>query len=122
MDKLINKYYNGYEGEPEIQFIKGSNKGDRTILSIWDGFFDDIMSQFKPTASGWQGLAYYYNLVIGWEEDIWEIPNINSALIEFQSINTNHFKFPESTEALSEICDLLKSAIEENQKVWIDKD
>lgn len=122
MDNLINKYYKGYEGEPEIQFIKGSNKEGRTILSIWDGFFDDIMCQFKPTASGWQGLAYYYHLVSGWEEGIWELPNINSALVEFQSIKASRFRFSETADVLAAICDLLKSAINENQKVWIDKD
>lgn len=122
MDNQITKYYEGYEGEPEIQFIKGSNKGDQTILSIWEGFFDDIMGQFESTSSGWQGLAYYYNLVTGWEDGIWEIPNINSALIEFQSINGSQFRYPETAEVLSAICDLLKSAIKDNQRVWIDKD
>ena len=122
MDKLISKYYDGYEGEPEIQFIKGSSKGDRIVLSIWDGFFDDIMSQFKPTISGWQGLAYYYHLVIGWEEDIWEIPSLHSALAEFKSLDPNKLEFSRSAQVLSAICDLLKSAIEENQKVWINKD
>ena len=122
MDNLICKYYKGYEGEPEIQFIKGSTEGARTILSIWGGFFDDIMSQLKPTSSGWKGLAYYYNLAIGWEDDTWEIPNIQSALVEFQSIISNSFRFPETSEILSAICDLLASAVKENQKVWIDTD
>lgn len=122
MDNLISKYYDGYEGEPEIQFIKGSIKEDRTIISIWDGFFDDIMRQFEPTSSGWQGLAYYYNLVIGWEDGIWEIPNARSALAEFQSINPNKLEFNGSAEVLSAICDLLATAISENQEVWIDKD
>lgn len=122
MNNQITKYYEGYEGEPEIQFIKGSNKGDQTILSIWEGFFDDIMDQFEPTSSGWQGLAYYYNLVIGWEDGIWEIPNINSSLTEFQSINGSQFRYPETVEVLSDICDFLKSAIKDNQRVWIDKE
>lgn len=120
MDNPINKYYEGYEGEPEIQFIKGSN--NRTILSIWEGFFDDIMDQFEPTPSGWQGLAYYYHLVTGWEDGIWEIPNIHSALAEFRSINPKKLEFNGSAEVLSAICDLLAMAIKENQKVWINKD
>jgi len=122
MDKLISKYYDGYEGEPEIQFIKGSDGGERTILSIWDGYFDDIMCQFEPTETGWQGLAYYYNLVIGWEEGIWEIPSNSSALIEFRSIRESGFSFPETKDVLTAICNLLESAVEERQKVWIDKD
>ena len=120
MDNQINKYYEGYEGEPEIQFIKGSN--NRIVLSIWEGFFDDIMGQFEPTSSGWKGLAYYYNLGIGWEDGIWKIPNVNSALAEFQSINGSRFRYPETAGVLSAICDLLKSAIKDNKRVWIDKD
>ena len=123
MDKLVSKYYDGYEGEPEIQFIKGSDKGDRIIVSIWDGYFDDIMQQFQPTASGWQGLAYYYHLAIGWEEGkVWEVPDVHSALAEFQSIDSSKLKFKGSAEVLSVICDLLRLAINENQKVWLDKD
>jgi hypothetical protein len=122
MDNLITKFYDGYEGEPEIQFIKGSDKGSRTIVSIWDGYFDDIMNQFRPTASGWNGLAYYYHLALGWAEGVWEIPDLNSALTEFQSINVSSLRFPETAEVLSAICNLLKLAIKENQKIWIDKD
>ena len=123
MDNLITKFYDGYEGEPEIQFIKGSDIGNRTVISIWDGYFDDIMRQFKPTSSGWEGLAYYYHLALGWENgETWEIPNIRSALVEFQSIDPNKLEFNSSAEVLSVICDLLATAIKENQKVWIDKD
>jgi len=123
MDTLISKYYDGYEGEPEIQFIKGSEAENRTILSIWEGFFDDIMCQFKPTPSGWQGLAYYYNLCIGWwDEAFWEISDLHSALGEFQSLNLKELRFDGSAEVLSEICSLLESAIKENEKVWIAKD
>ena len=122
MDNRINKYYKGYEGESEIQFIKGSNEGEQIILSIWSGFFDDIMCQFKPTDTGWQGLAYYYHLVIGWEENMWEISNINSTFTDFQSIDASSFRFPETKEVLAAICDLLTTAIKENQKVWINKD
>lgn len=122
MDNLISKYYDGYEGEPEIQFIKGCNQGERTIISIWDGFFDDIMRLFEPSDDGWQGLAYYYNLAIGWEDELWEIPDLLSALTEFQSLDSNRLEFDRSSEVLSAICDLLITAINENQKVWMNKE
>lgn len=123
MDRSVSEYYDGYEGEPEIRFIKGSDKGDRTIVSIWDGYFDDIMRQFKPTNIGWQGLAYYYHLRIGWEDgQAWEIPDLHSALMEFQSIDASRLEFSGSAKVLSAIRDLLRSAIKEKQKVWIDKD
>lgn len=32
MDIFMRNYYDGYEGEPEIQFIKGSIKDERKII------------------------------------------------------------------------------------------
>ena len=122
MDKFISKYYDGYEGEPNIQFIKESIDGERTVLSLWSGYFDDIMHQFEPAASGWVGLAYYYHLAIGWEEEIWEIPDPCMALTEFKSVNSDKLRFDESSNVLSAICDLIASAIEGKCKMWINKD
>ena len=123
MDTQINKFYDGYEGEPEIQFIREFASGDRVILSIWDGFFDDIMCQFKASSSVWHGLAYYYHLGIGWENgEQWEISDILAVTKEFQILDTTKFRFPKTAEALSAINALLASALKENQKVWINKD
>jgi hypothetical protein len=38
MDIINNKYYKGFEDEPEIQFIRITAAGNRLILSIWEGF------------------------------------------------------------------------------------
>ena len=123
MDNIISKYYDGYEGEPEIQFIKVSNSGSKTILSIWDGYFDDIMRHFLPTGSGWTGLAYYYHICIGWEEESpWKIPDLNEALAEFQSLNPQKLEFNTSPEVLYAICELIATAIKKNEQVWIAKD
>lgn len=123
MDILIRNYYDGYEGEPEIQFIRGSIKGERKIISIWEGYFDDIMHQFQPGKYGWQGLAYYYNLDIGWEEDeYWEIPDLNEALIEFNSLSTEKLQFESSKNVLQEICNLICEAIDTNQNIYVCKD
>ena len=121
MDHINNKYYKGFEGEQEIQFIRSPSNGDRTILSIWCGYFDDIMRLFQPTESGWTGLAYYYNLDIGWyEESPWKIPDVIDALHQFESLNHisgSHFK--ESQEILNEIRGFLSAAIKQNDGVWI---
>lgn len=123
MDKMIRKYYESYEGEPEIQFIKGSDIGNKTILCIWDGYFDDIMRLFTPTNLGWIGLAYYYHMGIGWEEESpWEVPNLNETLAELQSLDERKLEFRGSSEVLSAVCQLLASAIREQEKVWIAKE
>ena len=72
--ELVNKiYYDGFEGEPEIQLIY--RKGDNNeILIMWEGYFDQIMKLMCPDAQGWTGLAYNYNMDTGWyEESPWVI-------------------------------------------------
>ena len=62
MELVNKKYYDGFEGEPEIQFIykKGN---DTEILTIWEGYFDQIMRLMLPNEQGWTGLAYCYNML-----------------------------------------------------------
>lgn len=120
MNEINSIYYDGFEGEPEIQFIKVSCNEKQSILSIWDGYFNDIMEQFKPSDSGWMGLSYYYHLYIGWyEESPWEIPNLSEALEQFNNLNKSNFRFQKSLEVLLEICKLLNLAVEQNESVWI---
>lgn len=86
--EIIKKYYNGFEGEPEIQFIcrEGINC---EILVIWEGFFDQIMRLINPNASDWASLAYYYNMYLGWYEDSpWVIEDLQMALKQFESIDS----------------------------------
>lgn len=119
--KIIGDFYKGYEGENEIRFIKGCDN-DAQVLSIWDGYFNDIMEQFEPTEKGWEGLAYYYHLNIGWYENSpWEIPNLESALQQFQSIKSM-LRFEKSKEVLSTICNFILSAINENAKVYLSEE
>ena len=52
MNNVVDKYYKGYEGEPEIQIIKKSTNNERIVLRIWIGFFDDIMTAIEPNQLG----------------------------------------------------------------------
>lgn len=123
MDSLNNKYYEGFEGEPKIQFIKSSSNGDRLVLSLWDGYFNDIMELIKPLESGWVGLAYYYHLCIGWEEERpWKMPSPNDALQQLKALDTDNIRFLKSKDVLVDICELLAEAITQNDTVWIAKD
>lgn len=44
MEIVNNKYYVGFEGEPEIQFIC-KKACDTYIIIIWEGYFDEIMKK-----------------------------------------------------------------------------
>lgn len=118
MEVINRKYYDGFEGEAEIQFIY-SKGNDSEILVMWEGYFDQIMRLILPEESGWTGLAYYYNLCLGWEEDgPWEIDDLQTALKQFESIE-NQKLWDEAKEILVLLCDILKEAISNNTKVFI---
>lgn len=119
MDKIIRNYYNGYEGEPEIQFIRILQDGQKLLLRIWIGFFDNIMTAIKPDLNGWTGLAYYYHLVEGWyDKSPWEIPSIDKAVEQFEKIDISCFD-ENTMNVYADICKLLRDAQASNEKVWI---
>lgn len=116
---LVNKrYYNGFEGEPEIQFICRKEK-DTDIFVIWEGYFDQIMKLISPDTQGWTGLAYYYNMYTGWYEDSpWKIKDLQNALKQFELID-NKKLYDEATEILTLICNMLREAISNSYEVYI---
>jgi hypothetical protein len=123
LDSTVFDFYNGFEGEGEIQFIRLLNDGNKNVIRIWEGYFDDLMGKFEPTPNGWIGLAYYYNLDEGWYEDSpWKIPNIIEALQQFKGIEGAEFRFQESKSVINEICNLLKNALEDHNCVYIAKE
>lgn len=119
MEIIDDKYYKGFEGEPEIQFIKLLKEDERQILSIWSGYFDEIMEKIEPTTNGWDGLAYYYQLQEGWyEESPWTIDNIDYAIRQFNEINEGSLH--ETTrKVLVQIKDILQSASNAKHQVQI---
>lgn len=118
MEVTNSKYYEGYEGEGEIQFIRHLSNGDKYVIRIWDGYFDEIMRQIQPEEIGWTGLAYYYNVEEPWWEDLWEIPDKAIVLEQLQEIKTEHLN-AEVKELLGELCDMLSGSLRLNESVWI---
>jgi hypothetical protein len=117
--EIINsKYYEGYEGEGEIQFIRYLSNGDKYIIRIWDGFFDEIMSGIQPEENGWIGLAYYYHIKEPWWEQPWKIPDIEIVLKQLQEIKVE-FLNVEVRLLHSELCEILSNAWRLNESVWI---
>lgn len=116
---MINdKYYIGFEGEPEIQFICKKAKDD-DVMIMWEGYFDDIMRSIAPEKEGWTGLAYYYNMYLGWyEESPWLVDDLHMALQQFSTINCEMLS-NESNEVLKLICNMLKEALDNNLNILI---
>ncbi|SMF90172.1 hypothetical protein SAMN05661091_4919 [Paenibacillus uliginis N3/975] len=118
MEIINNKYYEGYEGEGEMQFIRYLSNGDKYVLKIWDGYFDEIMREIQPEENGWTGLAYYYNVEEPWWERPWKIQDIDIVIKQLRNIKTEQLN-KEAKELLIELCDILSSSWELNEDVWI---
>ena len=114
------KYYDGFEGEPEITFCLVENNSVAQKIGVWDGYFNSIMRLIQPEKEGWTGLAYFYHLYIGWyEEDNWFIPDILETYDQLANIDSNELVNREEKEVLILIVNMLKRAIEHNGKVYI---
>lgn len=118
MELFNSKYYEGYEGEGEMQFIRYLTNGDKYVIRIWDGYFNEIMDGIQPEEAGWTGLAYYYHVEEPWWEEPWKIPDIEITLQQLQEIRTEHLD-SETKELLVELCDILTNSVKLNEYVWI---
>lgn len=118
MEIINSKYYEGYEGEGEIQFIRHLTNGDKYVIRIWDGYFDEIMRGIQPEENGWTGLGYYYHVEEPWWEKPWKISNIEIVLKQLQEIK-NEFVYVEVKQLLVELCDILTDAWRSNESIWI---
>jgi hypothetical protein len=74
--QLLTDFYSGYEGEGEIVFYHKSSQWDIEVckLSMWVGYFDEIINSIPPNRQGfWEGIPYYYHLNTGfYDEENWE--------------------------------------------------
>lgn len=118
MELVNKKYYDGFEGEPEIQFIY-KKENDTAMLTIWEGYFDQIMRLMLPDEQGWTGLANCYNMYTGWYEDSpWVIEDLQIALKQLESIDETKL-CDEAVEILILLCNILREAILNNDEVSI---
>ncbi|MBF2703818.1 dihydroorotate dehydrogenase (quinone) [Listeria welshimeri] len=83
---MIDDYYKGFEGYPEIDFYTYINE-EKTGIEMWEGYFDKIMNELSPVDGKWVSLAYFYHLDEGWyDESPWVIPDNKKALEQFETI------------------------------------
>ena len=133
MDIINTKYYDGFEGEPELQLIRVSDSGERNILSLWNAYLEVIMHSMIPNNFDEKqlcGLVYCYFKHEGWyDESPWKIPDINDALRQFESFDTDNLTDDEKKslnnvlkdvpEVLTAIVQFLKKAKELSEVVYI---
>lgn len=127
MVEIDERYYNGFEGEPEIIFIISNNGTEYKRVGFWDGYFNDMLREVKPTDEGWTGIAYYFHVGMfekeQWLEDKpWHISNLPSVLYQLQTIKRDKIEWQETINVLDLLIDLIKKAIENNEEISIYRD
>lgn len=120
MNNIDEKYYIGFEGEPEIIFSIMKEGNSEYGFGVWSGYFDNIMQQVKPKDGKWTELAYYYHLEKGWyDESPWIINNLEESYEQLMEVEANKLE-EEEKEILNMILNMLKDAINNNLKVFIE--
>lgn len=116
MDIINTKYYDGFEGEPEIQFIRVSKKGEKHILSLWHAYFEIIMHSIIPidfNENQLSGLAYIFFKREGWyDESPWQMPDIDDAIKQLKNYDSNNLTDDEK-ESLGNVLDDIPQVLED---------
>jgi hypothetical protein len=82
-------FYEGFEGEPEIDFTLYVDGVQRRTICIWYGYFDELLTRVQPVNGVWTGLALPFNLLTGWhEQTTWFIPDLSAVLDQWSRIPT----------------------------------
>lgn len=119
MDNIDERYYIGFEGEPEIIFSIIDGNNTKREFGMWEGYFNNIMKQSQPKEGRWTALAYYYNLDIGWnDESPWLIENLEESFEQLTEIEKDKLE-NEEKEILETILSMLRDAKDNNYKAFI---
>jgi hypothetical protein len=115
-------FYTGFEGEPELVFIREAD-GHQKKLMLWEGYFDTLMTQEENlSASGhWMGLALPYHSCLGcWgdSQENWQIPNIKEALDQLKTLDVSE-EDDQVAAVLNALTWFLTAAINEDAHVFI---
>ncbi len=77
------------------------------------------MNVIIPEQTEWTGLAYFYHLHEGWyEENPWQIPNIDVVVNQLKKINFNVLD-KDTQNVLNDILEFLMGTQSMNSTVWI---
>ena len=118
-EDIVRDHYRGFEGEPEIQFVRHLPDGRQIILRMWDGYFDAIMNLVEPSVDGWNGLALPYHLDTGWyEESPWEVKNLSEVSDQVCEIDESLLD-QQVQSVLEDMRSLLGQALEAGDHVFI---
>ena len=89
---MINTtYYDGFEGEQEINLINGED-----CMIIWDGYFDTIMDVLFNIGIQKEGIVKDYFYLEGWYDDPQPIKDIQLTIRQLKAFDVRKSKRSES--------------------------
>lgn len=118
----MQDYYSGFEGEPEIRFTLKSRDVPDSILRMWTGYFDSIMTRLAPEGGQWTGLARPYHLHEAWYDGApWKVPDLAYVVEQWKGITTEALS-AQCIEVHAAVLTLLNTALEYGGEVWISEE
>ena len=109
-----NRFYEGYEGEPELVLFSEQDE-----MHIWDGYMEDIFGNPVRTENGWIGFTRDFNEFVGpYADDCIECAlDITEYLQDALQYRGHNFEYEESKDVLEAIITLLEQKKEKNEDV-----
>ncbi len=109
-----NRYYEGYEGEPELVL-----SSEQDEMHIWDGYMNDIFGNPVQTDDGWTGFTRDYNEFTGpYADDCIECAlDVAEYLKDALQYRAHNFEYEETKDVLETIIAWLKQKQENGEDV-----
>ena len=87
METLTTDFYAGFEGEPEVTFVRTGTI--EQSLHAWDGYFSQVLEAIEPGTDGqWHGLVLHYHLETGWyDEENFEVKDVELFATQLATLN-----------------------------------
>lgn len=126
---IDNKYYQGFEGELDVDIYYTNDENEHIGFKLWEGYFENILSGVYHENYKSDGLLNSYVLHEGWyDEAPWKVKNIFTAIAELNQYDENNIE-PELKNLFSALQEITKKLIMlfedcKNQKkdIYIDYD
>jgi hypothetical protein len=118
METLVADFYAGFEGEPEVTFVRTGNR--EYSLRSWDGYFSQVLDAIEPGVdSKWHGLVLHYHLETGWyDEEEFEVEDVELFATQLATLNTFSFE-PATNRFYEALCLFVQSAAANKDKLVI---
>ncbi|HDK7166200.1 TPA: hypothetical protein PTV44_000002 [Clostridium botulinum] len=123
---IDDKYYVGFEGEPEVVIYYKEKDMKKNGMKIWIGYFQYLLDASISNTIENGGLVKNYMNQDGWyDESPWKIESLNEAIMELSQFNSESVKSKEKSVVKKlpaiqkELITFLKNAKINNKSVYV---